>query len=205
MYRVDRNDFYRDAKGATVYTPSGVSDFIFNVIHREIPHDGVIMDPCVGAGSLLKPFKRAGFRTAGIDIEDQGHSGTIIRDFISVQPGEIERPTLVVANPPFNIDAKTQELVAGLYGRRPLLPEIWLRKCIELWGKDLPLVLFAPYGLRLNQSLNSDRWCRFTSGDYPEIRSIIALPKDIYENVLFHSEILIFNVKGLRAHYFYDG
>ena len=204
MYRVDRNDFYKGAKDATVYTPEGVSDFIFNILHGKISKAGTVVDPCVGAGSLLYPFKRSGFNTLGIDVEDQGYPDTITRSFIDVKPGEIAEPALVIANPPFNIDSKTKEMVAGKYGRRPLLPEVWLCKIIELWGKSLPIVLFAPYGMRLNQSCKSSRWSRFVAGEYPEIKSIIALPKDIYQGVLFHSEILIFNVSGLKAHYFYN-
>ena len=174
-------------------------------MHDAVDPDGLILDPCVGQGSLLKPFQRAGYKTTGIDIEEQGYPETIIRDFISLTPGEIETPELVVANPPFNIDEKTKNLAAVHFGRRPLLPEVWLHKTVELWGPGVKLALFAPYGMRLNQTLNSRRWKSFLDGTYPAITSIISLPKDIYENVLFHSEILIFNINNLSGHYFYDG
>lgn len=178
MYRIDRNNFYRDQKNATVYTPPGVSQFLFGILHDKIDRSGVVLDPCVGAGSLLLPFRDAGFRTQGIDIEDQGYSGTLVRDFISINPGEIDKPALVVANPPFNIDEKTQELVARSFGHRPLLPEVWLHKIVALW-EGVPTALFAPYGLRLNQSTGSRRWRMFVDGRYPAIASIVALPKDI--------------------------
>jgi len=45
----------------------------------------------------------------------------------------------------------------------------------------------------------------FVDGAYPAISSIVALPKDVYDGVLFHSEVLIFNVDGLNGHYFFDG
>lgn len=134
MYRVDRNDFYKDQKNATIYTPPGVSRFLFDIVHDKIDPSGLVFDPCVGAGSLLLPFREAGFKTRGVDIEDQGYPETQVRDFISMKQGEIDNPALVIANPPFNIDHKTQELVARLFGRRPLLPEVWLHKTIELWG-----------------------------------------------------------------------
>ena len=204
MYRVDRNNFFKQAKNATVYTPEGVSQFIFNLINGKVSKSGKVVDPCVGAGSLLQPFEESGYSTLGIDIEDQGYPGTQVRNFIDVMPGEIDRPAMVIANPPFNIDDKTKEAVASRHGRRPLMPEVWLCKIIELWGRQVPIVLFAPYGMRLNQTGKSRRWSRFVSGEYPEIQSIIALPKDIYSDVLFHSEVLIFNIEGLRAHYFYD-
>ena len=205
MYRVDRNDFYREQKNATVCTPSSVSRFLFDLVHGTIDPQGIVIDPCVGKGSLLIPFREAGFRTQGVDIEDQGYQDTIVRDFVSMRKGELENPALVIANPPFNIDMKTKNSVAQNFGRRPLLPEVWLHKVVELWGKEIPLILFAPYGMRLNQTINSRRWRRFADGTYPAISSIVALPKDIYDGVLFHSEVLIFNIKGLAGHYFYDG
>jgi len=195
MYRVDRNNFYSEQKDSTVYTPSGVSQFLFDILHDKIDRNGTVMDPCVGAGSLLWPFVDAGFETKGIDVEDQGFPDTIVRDFITVKKGDYEKPSLVIANPPFNIDDKTKEIVSTLFGRRPLLPEVWLNKTVQLWG-DVPIVLFAPYGLRLNQTTKSKRWRRFVDGAYPEIVSIVSLPKDVYEGVTFHSEILMFNIYG---------
>ena len=35
-----------------------------------------------------------------------------------------------------------------------------------------------------------------------EITSIISLPLDIFPDVEFHAEILIFNVSGIQPHYF---
>ncbi len=205
MYRVDRNNFYQNAKDSTVYTPSGVSEFLFSIFDGHIDKQLPVIDPCVGAGSLLKPFGQADYTTIGIDIEDQGFPETIFRNFLSIDRGEFEKPSLVIANPPFNIDDKTRELATRIGGRRPLLPEIWLRKILQLWGRKVPICLFAPYGLRLNQTCTSKRWQAFITGIYPEISSIVSLPKDIYEGVLFHSEVLIFNVGGLKPHYFYNG
>lgn len=205
MYRVDRNNFYSEQKNATIYTPPGVSRFLFGLLCDKINPSGMVLDPCVGAGSLLHPFREAGFSTLGIDIEGQGFSNTIIRDFLLFEADELPTPDLVIVNPPFNIDRKTQEIAARTFGRRPLLPEVWLRQIIDLWGKDIPIALFAPYGLRLNQTLTSRRWRNFADGTYPEIASIVSLPKNIYAEVLFHSEVLIFNVAGLKGHYFYDG
>ena len=205
MYNVARNNFYGNEKNATIYTPDGVCNFLFQLLHDKIDLYGTVFDPCVGAGALLWPFKEAGFNTLGIDIEYQGFPNTICENYLAVTPGTFATPSLVIANPPFNIDDKTKELAAELAGRRPLLPEVWLQKIIQLWGKDVPICLFAPYGLRLNQSLNSRRWQAFVTGEYPKISSIVSLPKDIYDGVLFHSEVLIFNIEGLEAHYFYHG
>lgn len=205
MYNVARNNFYESAKNATIYTPAPVCEFLFDILNDKISNKNKVLDPCVGKGALLEPFSRAGFETVGIDIERQGFKNTIKRNFLAVRKGSFETPALVIANPPFNIDEKTKAIAAKMSGARPLLPEIWLQKILELWGRDVPICLFTPYGLRLNQSVNSKRWRKFVDGIYPKISSIISLPKDIYEDVLFHSEILIFNIKGLEAHYFYDG
>ena len=206
MYRVDRNNFYDEQKNSTIYTPAPVSEFLFKILSDKIDKKGLVVDPCVGAGSLLDPFRREGFSTIGIDIEDQGFPQTIICNFLEMKKGKIGTPSLVIANPPFNIDEKTKDIVARSLGRRPLLPEAWLSKIIQLWGGgQTPIVLFAPYGLRLNQTVNSRRWKLFVDGTYPAISSIVALPKDVYSGVLFHSEILIFNVDGLNGHYFFNG
>ena len=204
MYRVDRNNFYNKQKKATIYTPPGVSEFIYRLVGTKIDKTKPILDPCVGKGSLLKPFKRNGFKVIGIDIERQGFPKTIVRNYLEIPRGEIETPSLVIMNPPFNIDQKTKAFVSRHYGGRPLLPEIWLQKAIELFGTTIPIVLFTPYGLRLNQMTNSKRWMKFITGEYPEIASIVSLPKDIFDGILFHSEILIFNIVKLQGHYFYD-
>jgi len=203
MYRIDRNNFYSEQKNATVYTPSAVSEFLFELLASKT--EGLVVDPCVGAGSLLAPFQDAGFETLGMDIEDQGWPHTHTCNFLSVDKGICRTPGLVIANPPFNIDAKTKELAVKIAGTRPLLPEVWLWKIVELWGTDIPICLFAPYGLRLNQTVRSRRWKYFVDGTYPSISTIVSLPKDIYVGVLFHSEILIFNRPDLQGHYFFDG
>ncbi len=56
-------------------------------------------------------------------------------------------------------------------------------------------------GFRLNQRKISKRW-KWLRDNCPPITSIISLPLDIFDNVQFHSEILIFNVPKLKPHYF---
>lgn len=205
MYRVDRNNFYTNGKKATVYTPDAVSQFIFSVIGKKVSREKPVFDPCVGGGALLRPFDDAGYETLGVDIEKQGYKNTHVRNYLAIPKGEYKPPSLVIMNPPFNIDGKTKEYIKKHYGGRPLLPEVWLQKALELFGKKVPIVLFTPYGLRLNQCADSKRWQKFVRGEYPEISSIISLPKNIFDGIMFHSEILIFNIKGLKPHYFYEG
>lgn len=76
MYRVDRNNFYKHEKQATIFTPDYVSEFLFGLVSKYIDKKGLVIDPCVGKGSLLKPFKKNGFKVLGIDIENQGFPKT---------------------------------------------------------------------------------------------------------------------------------
>ena len=204
MYRVDRNNFYKNEKKATIYTPSNTSKFLFNILKEHIK-GGIILDPCVGKGSLLIPFQSAGYTVQGIDIEEQGFEPTIQTNYLSLKPADIKTPSLIIMNPPFNIDGKTKQYIKEHYGRRPLLPEVWLMKAIELFGKEIPIVMFTPYGFRLNQTVDSKRWKKFVDGTYPDITSIISLPKNLFKNILFHSEVIVFNIHGMKGHYFYDG
>lgn len=201
---MDRNNFYENEKVATVFTPDHVSEFLYSILHSTIrKNSGIIFDPCVGRGALLKPWKRNGYRVQGVDIEHQGFAHTLVKNYLELQREEItERVALVIMNPPFNIDFKTKRYIQEHYGGRPLLPEVWLQKAIELFGKDVPIAMFTPYGFRLNQTEFSKRWLKFVSKEYPEITSIVSLPKDVFENVLFHSEVLIFNRPSLKGHYF---
>ena len=204
MYRVDRNNFYTVQKKATVYTPEEVSDFLFNILEPSIQRNsGVIFDPCVGGGSLLLPWERGGYDVLGVDIEDQGFPKTQVLNYLELTKKDIKKNiSLVIMNPPFNIDSKTKEYIREHYGGRPLLPEVWLQKAIELFGKNIPIVMFTPYGFRLNQTEVSKRWRKFSSGEYPEITSIVSLPKDVFDGILFHSEVLCFNLPKLKGHYF---
>jgi type I restriction-modification system DNA methylase subunit len=204
MYRVDRNNFYSNEKKATVFTPEYVSEFLYNILSDHIKKTArTIIDPCVGQGSLLKPWKKNGYSVKGIDIEQQGFPNTIVKNYLELKKGDIkDKVSLVIMNPPFNIDIKTKKYIKENYGGRPLLPEVWFQKAIELWGEDVPIVMFTPYGFRLNQTEQSKRWLKFINREYPEITSIISLPKDVFPNVLFHSEVLVFNLPKLNGHYF---
>lgn len=204
MYRVDRNNFYKHEKKATIFTPDYVSEFLYELISPYIKKSaGMIIDPCVGEGSLLKPWKRDGYEVMGIDIEHQGFPHTKVKNYLEVERGEIDKKiSLVIMNPPFNIDSKTKQYIKENYGGRPLLPEVWFAKAIELFGSKIPIAMFTPYGFRLNQTDMSKRWLKFVNNEYPPITSIVSLPKDVFENILFHSEVLFFNMPDLKGHYF---
>ena len=198
MYNLQHNNYHQKPKSSTIYTPPEVSQFIYELLKGELEL-GRIFDPCSGQGSLLSPWKKAGYEIWGNDNDNQLKKGITNSnlDFLTSEKRDWvgllanRKPALILCNPPFN----------G-YGQQ-LASEVWLDKIIELFGKDIPIVLFAPMGFRLNSKKQGKRWSKFTQGNYPPITSIISLPRNIFPAVEFHSEILIFNLPNLQPHYFY--
>lgn len=201
-YRIDRNNFYQKPKNSNVYTPPEVSQFIFNLLKDKIDKEWIIFDPCCGTRNLLEPWEKVGYPSYGIDLDqnvpadkhwdflkDESQIFKLFPIFFSGKKEDYK--LLVLCNPPFN----------G-YGKQ-LGSEVWLDKIIELFGKEIPIVLFVPAGFRLNLTLKSKRHGKFKNEEYPPISSIITLPKNIFAGVTFHSEILIFNLPNLKPHYFY--
>src|SRR3546814_3215524 len=116
---------------ATVCTPDYVSEFHFSIISPHIKKVGLVVDPCVGEGALLLPCQREGYKTLGIDIEDQGFPNTIEKNYLEVRKIHIrQKPSLVIMNPPFNIDSKTTDYIKANNGGRPLLPEVCFPKAL---------------------------------------------------------------------------
>ncbi|WNE40796.1 MAG: hypothetical protein mread185_000253 [Mycoplasmataceae bacterium] len=214
----------REKKTCNIRTPNSLSKFLFELLSNKFKKTDLILDPCVGDGHLLIPWKEAGYKVEGIDIEEKKFPKTRKMDYlVSKKDDYKEKPKLILINPPFNIHKDMEEqdttfkyLIESGWSKRPFLPEVFLAKTIELFGKDIPIILFTPYGMRFNLTLESRRFLKFDNGDYPEIKSIITLPKNIYnfdesnllesknkdKGIIFHSEILLFNLENLKAHYF---
>jgi len=206
MYNLKRNDYYNNEKDYVVYTPDEISEFIFNIMNQEIAPNSLVFDPCVGGGSLVKPWQNAGYDTKCYDILNQGFEGTEVQDYLKLRREDIDfTPGIILINPPFNSDEEMRKVTSEMgFGTRPFMPEVFLSKTLELFGREVPIVLFTPYGFRLNVVHNSKRIVKFLERVYPEITSIISLPKDVYSQVNFHSEIVVFNSKMAKPHYFVD-
>jgi len=204
MYDISRNDYYKNTKKSSIVTPSGVSKYLFELLSNMYEKSDIVLDPCVGYGSLLYDWKNEGFKTIAIDIEDTGYENLYCCNYLAITDWKLYIPSIVIMNPPFNIDDNNREYIKEYHKGRPLIPELFLSKTLELFGKDIPIVLFVPVGFRLNQKINSKRLLKFTSNIYPSITSIISLPLNIFNGVAFHSEILLFNIKNIDAHYFYS-
>ena len=188
---VARNNYHKNPKASAIYTPPGVAGFLFDILKRS--EFVRILDPAIGSGRLTDPWRAQGHYIMGCDIKDstanrqeficKAFEETTTRDFYYT-------PDLVLCNPPFN----------GAPGKQ-LYPEVFLRHIFDLWGPQTPTVMFAPMGMRLNQRRKSTRW-RWLRDCGAEITSIISLPLDVFPDVEFHAEILIFNVSGIQPHYF---
>jgi type I restriction enzyme M protein len=197
---VVRNDYHTNKKSSTIYTPVGVAGFLFDILSNSMsynivrhPQFNTILDPAIGSGRLTDPWYRAGHIVIGCDLT---RTVAACQEFIK---GKFEdctwyedwpSPDLVLCNPPFN----------GAKGRR-LYPEVFLEHIFKLFGPKIPVVLFVPMGFLKNQRRKSKRW-RWLRDCGAEITSIISLPLDTFDGVEFHCEILLFNIAGVKPHYF---
>lgn len=209
---VKRNDYATRPKRSDIYTPRSVAQFLFDILCQAGPVDAhrlvrpwnnpnglhydcprvflTVLDPAIGSGNLTDPWYKTR-KIMGCDIVDrrpQCHQFILGR--FEDQEHITPTPSLVLCNPPFN----------GADGKQ-LYPEVFLRHAFKLFGETMPVVLFAPMGMRLNQRKKSTRW-RWLRDSKAELTSIVSLPLDIFSGVEFHAEILMFNVKGVRPHYF---
>lgn len=188
---VKRNDYRTDPKRSDVYTPPGVARFLFDVLRGVVKPFQYVLDPAIGTGRLTDPWHDAGYTVVGCDIVNkQPKCHSFFKSRYEDLAVVLSQPGLVLCNPPFN----------GAEGRR-LYPEVFLERTFELFGVRQPVVLFAPMGLRLNQRRKSTRWRRLRDCG-AELTSIVSLPLDTFPGVEFHAEILIWNIRGVRPHYF---
>jgi len=174
---VKKNNYIKNPKRSDIETPLEVAEFIASLF----PNVKYVFDPCYGNENLLKPFYKRNIKCGGCEIKGGN-------DFLK----RIEKidADVVICNPPFNLGV----------GKK-LGSEVFLQKILSLLVKSTPIVLFVPMGFRLNQRKTSKRW-KWLRDNCPPITSIISLPLDIFKNVAFHSEILIFDAPQLKPHYF---
>ena len=195
---VVRNNYQENRKPSTVQTPVKVAEFIADRVKENVwpaqvldigCHEGRLSDPyrCEEDGESL---------VTGIDLEPskKSYGEFIIKDFLcstmldfrTFLGGDLrDTDRLIVCNPPFNDET-------GAYGRK-LLPELFLRHIIKLFGPNVPTVFFTPMGLLKNQRVKSDRW-RWLR-DNVNITGSLQLPINIWETgQLVHSEVLFINI-----------
>ena len=174
---VKRNDYRKNPKRQDIPTPQWLCDELAALF----PDACKVLDPACGDGRLLAPFAQRGAKTIGFDVK---HG----QDFLAMR--ERVDCDLVMCNPPFNLGVG-----------RMLGSEVFLRQILALCG-NVPIVLFCPMGFRLNQRTKSTRW-RWLRDECPaKITGIMSLPLDVFDGVLFHSEVVFFNAPNVPAHSF---
>lgn len=73
-----------------------------SILKKEVlPKNGVVIDPCCGAGVLSDVAKSAGYKKVKpVDIHDWGYDGTIVGDFLEMN--NFVTDATVFMNPPFS-------------------------------------------------------------------------------------------------------
>jgi len=158
-------------------TDKRVCKFLYEIISENYK-PSCILDPCAGDRRLTELFD---CNVINYEIKE----GT---DFLK-ETNKIDCDFCIM-NPPFNIGS----------GRK-LSVEVFMDKVLELVDNNIPIIMLCPMGFRLNQRIKSARW-RKMRDTYPPITSIISLPIDIFEDTLFHCEIICFNCHQFKPHYF---
>lgn len=175
-----------EEKSFRIYTPDILANRIAEIIGTDWK---TILDPCIGYGGMSAPFRRAGCRIIGCDIDEHG------KDYCDeFHHGDFEwwfdapPVDLVILNPPFN----------GLRPRHA--PEVFIRKIDALYGTKIPTVAILPIHTRMNLNyVNSPRYAYLR--DNWEISSIMALPRKLFEGAEVYSEVIFFNMPHLKPHY----
>lgn len=180
-----------------IYTPPHIAEFLYKILRHLRPQ--MVLDPSCGSGNLLmpwihdsiclgiekNPFSSGAARTAGITVVSKAFELFEWYDFSLV----FDERILILCNPPWN----------GNW-RGANYPEVFLRRIVDLFGPQVPICFLCPMGFRLNQRAQSKRWQWLQ--DTLEITSVISCPIDMYAKTQFHNEILLFNVPGVKPHYF---
>lgn len=177
-------------RNSTIYTPPEVAVKLHEILtYGNMMNYDTVLDPCIGTGNLVWPFRKTS-HIIGSDIAQRPRICDTFRrgDFTSFKRWLVQ-PDLIVINPPFN---------GG--DRRMMWPERFLRQTIKLFGPSVPTLIIVPVGFRFNMRYKSRRR-HFLKNECPQISSIVSLPLDVFKDVQVFSEVLIFNMPMLDAHY----
>tara|TARA_R110002050_G_scaffold57423_5_gene129158 strand:+ start:64983 stop:65948 length:966 start_codon:yes stop_codon:yes gene_type:complete len=161
---------------ADIETPLPLCRYLTDLI-LSVMTPKVILDPSAGNDNLTHYFSDQ--KIIRFEIKDD-------LDFFDAKQIACD---LVVCNPPFN----------GMGGGK-LFPEEFLKHIINVVPPNTPIVLITPHGLRHNVRKKSPR---LSFLDTLNITSLITLPLDVFDGVLFHTEVLILNLPRLKSHYTY--
>ena len=210
-------------RGKIVFTPDFVAQEIFEIVQDEVEKavnsfsggKPIILDPCVGQGALLKPFKKYfgdKIETVGIDIADyEGRECDVfIQDnWLNIirQKLDFNRVIFTCLFPPFsdmqeNPDYTRQDVLGRVNfknKRNAFLPDIFFSHLLQYIEKPMVYII-TPMGFRLNQRTVSHRRNKYIKDNMNSITGIVSYPIDIFPETLYHAEALIWNVPDIPAH-----
>lgn len=172
--------FDRVGQPSDIETPPAVCQFIHDIISPKYDVS-TILDPCAGNRNLTKPWKRR--KVIAFEIKKG-------KDFFDC-PDRIDCD-LVLCNPPFSGDNG---------GTRVNLVPLFLRRILEVVPAKTPIVFFIPMTFRLGLYRTATR-LRWLRDECSAVTSIISLPRNIFPGVEYHCEVLCFNLRKLKPHYF---
>ncbi len=173
----------RFRKSTSHYTPSWLANWIYDYSCLVLGPPNLVLDPCIGIGSMTDPFGKTGSQIIGIDTDESGHlwcDNFMHTKFEALRAWPYEKPDLILCNPPFN----------GFSGHM-MYPEVFARHLIELFGTEVPIWMIVPHTFRLTPS-GSKRRDWLNSGNF-DISLIAALPTDCFSNATIHCELLLIN------------
>jgi len=187
----------KEEKNSTVFTPLILSKYITELIEEHYNFKN-IYDSCIGEGNLITFFKEKNKTIIGSDIKKQTkHQADIffISDIKDYEYKADIKPDLIIINPPFNGNGK---------GKNNLLfPHLFLLRMFETFGYDIPLVMITGDNF-LNNNLKNSKRLNFISNIEKRLTTIITLPLNIFDNVLFNSQVLFFNMPKLNPYYIFN-
>jgi len=108
---------------------------------------GIILDPCVGTGVLLRAAEEQGYPfTFSIDIKHWGYPLTMQMDFLDLDPKTWSGECSVLMNPPFSLATQFVEKAIELGAKKIVCFQrfAWWesQKRREFWAKNPPVRVY---------------------------------------------------------------
>jgi type I restriction enzyme M protein len=177
-----KNNYLESTKNHSIFTALPVCKWLDELIQPVLPKNPTILDPCCGTGNLTLFFVNALIINCDITDHGAGLDNFIQADFLDWKKDDkYEGIDLVMINPPYNHSVESREK----WGKTSLLPELFVDKCFELFGKNIKIILFTPMGLLLNTRCKTKKQgtrYRHIRDDWGQITSIVSLPLDCFHN-----------------------
>lgn len=205
----NKTEYIEKPKNSAVFTPPALANRIAEILKPVIKPDWVILDPSIGAGNLIEPYKNNCVigvdsqywnikkSTGGTGRSYEGIPKVQIGEFQNIHPWPMETPDIIISNPPWNGGHSKGE-------PKVFLPFVFLMHITRLFGHEIPIVMIAPNGLLWNQRQNSKRiaWIK------QNLRLVSIMPLPLYffdkNNSGLPSSVFFFNIDGLKRIYWLD-